>query len=138
MVRDRRRLLEHFSFGKCEQLGGFYRAEVSGTGKHVANCHGQRRETMKISAIGLVTCFALISTASFAQTGAPAGGTGGVRSNAAGATGGAGSNAAGSMSGNGMAGSNAPPTTTGAGAGPVPPSRPNPNLQTGSGTAGGK
>ena len=32
---------------------------------------------MKISAIGLVTCFALISTASSAQTGAPAGGTGG-------------------------------------------------------------
>jgi hypothetical protein len=28
MTRDGRRLLEHFSFGKCEQLGGFYRAEV--------------------------------------------------------------------------------------------------------------
>ena|SRR6266404_7681582 len=27
MTRDGRRLLEHFSFGKCEQLGGFYRAE---------------------------------------------------------------------------------------------------------------
>jgi hypothetical protein len=27
MARDGRRLLEHFSFGKCEQLGGFYRAE---------------------------------------------------------------------------------------------------------------
>jgi hypothetical protein len=24
MTRDRSRLLEHFSFGKCEQLGGFY------------------------------------------------------------------------------------------------------------------
>ena len=127
MVRDRRRLLEHFSFGKCEQLGGFYRAEVSGTGKHVANCHGQRRETMKISAIGLVTCFALISTASSAQTGAPAGGTGGVRSNAAGATGGAGSNAAGSMSGEGMRGSNAPPTSTDAAVGETPASTPNPN-----------
>ena len=27
MTRDGRRLLEHFSFGKCEQLGGFYRAK---------------------------------------------------------------------------------------------------------------
>jgi hypothetical protein len=25
MTRDGRRLLEHFSFGKCEQLGGFHR-----------------------------------------------------------------------------------------------------------------
>jgi hypothetical protein len=83
--------------------------------------------TMKISAIGLATCFALISTASFAQTGAPAGGTGGVSSNAAGATGGAGSNAAGSMSGEGMRGSNAPPTTTGAAVGSTPASTPNPN-----------
>src|ERR1700676_4437607 len=104
MVRDGRRLLEGFGSAKREQLGGFYRAEVSGTGKHVANCHGQRRHIMKISAIGLVTCFALISTASSAQTGAPAGGTGGVWSNVAGTTGGAGSNAAGSMSGEGMRG----------------------------------
>jgi hypothetical protein len=27
MTRDRRRLLEYFRPGKCEQLGGFYRAE---------------------------------------------------------------------------------------------------------------
>ena len=27
MERDGRRLLEHFSFAKCEQLGGFHRAE---------------------------------------------------------------------------------------------------------------
>jgi hypothetical protein len=33
-TRDRRRLLEHFSFGQCEQLGGFYRAkeEFNGVG----------------------------------------------------------------------------------------------------------
>jgi hypothetical protein len=27
MTSDGRRLLEHFSFKKCEQLGGFYRVE---------------------------------------------------------------------------------------------------------------
>ena len=27
MTRGGRRLLEHFSFGECEQLGGFYRAK---------------------------------------------------------------------------------------------------------------
>jgi hypothetical protein len=32
MARDRRRLLEHFSFGKCEQRGGFLsRLKKSGT-----------------------------------------------------------------------------------------------------------
>jgi hypothetical protein len=82
---------------------------------------------MKISAIGLAICFALISATSYAQTGAPAGGTGGVWSNAAGTTGGAGSNAAGSMSGEGMRSSNAPPTSTDAAVGVTPASTPNPN-----------
>jgi hypothetical protein len=33
MARDRRRLLEHFSFGKCEQLGGFNRAKEKFSGQ---------------------------------------------------------------------------------------------------------
>src|ERR1700694_638878 len=68
MTRDGRRLLEHFSFGKCEQLGGFYRAKEEFNGDDAVLSYLKTKErTMKLTTIALACAFALSSTAVLAQ-----------------------------------------------------------------------
>jgi hypothetical protein len=53
-------LLEHFSFGKCEQLGGFLRAKEEFGGKgEILSYLNNRIRTMKLTTIALVTILAL-------------------------------------------------------------------------------
>src|SRR6267143_2157191 len=62
------RLLEHRGSARCEQLGGFYRAneEFSGNGEILSYVKSRRR-TMKITTIALATALALTSSAALAQ-----------------------------------------------------------------------
>jgi hypothetical protein len=70
MTRDGRRLLEHFSFGKCEQLGGFYRAnrEFNGDGADVSYLRA-KETTMKLTTIALAIAFTVPSTYALARGG---------------------------------------------------------------------
>jgi hypothetical protein len=70
MARDGRRLQEHFSFGKRQQLGGFHRAkkEFSGVGAAVSYLN-KKETTMKLTTIALAIAFALPSTFALARGG---------------------------------------------------------------------
>jgi hypothetical protein len=70
---NRRRLLKHRGSARCEQLGGFYRAEeeLMERSKRRYDCRLSKRQEghlMKLRTIVLATAFALSSTFALAQS----------------------------------------------------------------------
>jgi hypothetical protein len=64
-------LLEHLSFGECEQLGGFYRAkeEFNGVDAVASYLNDKGETTMKFTTIALAIALVLPSTLALARGG---------------------------------------------------------------------
>ena len=71
MTRDGRQLVEHQGSARCEQLGGFHRAEeeFNGNDAILSYLKTTKERTMKLTTIALAIAFTLPSTFALARGG---------------------------------------------------------------------